>query len=175
MFAKKIKGFLKKDKITRAYIEGPTFKLLKNRFKNSVELEYKLEQCYLAMTNKIDWKNPEGNIFYPDLSKPLPLEGPLEKKYALSLSKVKVATYEEEDIEEMVPYIWSSSIHRRPSAHDFYSKIKIISMQRILVDKRFGYKYLKEIVVKRAAMKEYMFTEAGFPRRIVIKTRVEDA
>ncbi|GKC13578.1 hypothetical protein Tco_1010360, partial [Tanacetum coccineum] len=70
----------------------------------------------------------EGIIFHDDLSKLLPLEGPpgrktipiryffnkdleylmhgnKEKKYALSLSKVKAARYEHEGIEEMIPHL----------------------------------------------------------------------
>ncbi|GKC15110.1 hypothetical protein Tco_1011892, partial [Tanacetum coccineum] len=78
MFAKKMKSFPKKVKITRSDLEGPTFELLKNRFKNSVELEFNLEQCYLTMTNKIEWTNPEGDKFHTDLSKQLPLEDLLE-------------------------------------------------------------------------------------------------
>ncbi|GJR59001.1 hypothetical protein Tco_1501163 [Tanacetum coccineum] len=35
MFAKKMKGFLKKDKIKRADLERPAFELLNNKFKNS--------------------------------------------------------------------------------------------------------------------------------------------
>ncbi|GJZ33473.1 hypothetical protein Tco_0578909 [Tanacetum coccineum] len=34
---------------------------MKNFFINSVELEDSLEQCYLAITYKIDWANSEGN------------------------------------------------------------------------------------------------------------------
>ncbi|GKE49653.1 hypothetical protein Tco_1480911, partial [Tanacetum coccineum] len=89
--------------------------------------------CYLAMTDKIDWENPEGDRFHTDMSKPLPLEGPpgrktipmryffnkdleylkhgnQEKKYALLLSKVKVKRYKQEGIEEMIPRLWSLSI-----------------------------------------------------------------
>ncbi|GJW03976.1 hypothetical protein Tco_1562832 [Tanacetum coccineum] len=40
----------------------------------------------------------------------------------------------------------------------FIQRSKIISVQRIIVDKRYGYRYLKEIMVKRADQKEYMFT-----------------
>nr|GEW40322.1 hypothetical protein [Tanacetum cinerariifolium] len=70
-------------------------------------------ECYLAMSDKIDWVNLEGNIFYNDLGKSLPLVGPpgrktiptryifnndleylkhenKEKKYAISLSKLYV-------------------------------------------------------------------------------------
>ncbi|GJR60503.1 hypothetical protein Tco_1502665 [Tanacetum coccineum] len=212
MFAKKMKSFLKKDKITRTDLEGPAFELLKNIFKNSIKLEYNLKQCYLAMTDKIDWANPKGNIFHIYLSKPLPLEGPLgrktiprryffnndleylkhenqEKKYVLSLSKVKAAMYEEEGIKENIPYLWSSSIHKydrnaelrihhwseshqwfykgsigHPLAHDVYSRVKIISVWRISVYKRYGYGYLKEIMVNRADKKEYMITEDNFLR-----------
>ncbi|GKC81584.1 hypothetical protein Tco_1137301, partial [Tanacetum coccineum] len=35
---------------------------------------------------------------------------------------------------------------------------------RVTVDKQFGYGYLKEIVVRRADQKEYMFMEGDFPR-----------
>nr|GEZ47097.1 hypothetical protein [Tanacetum cinerariifolium] len=38
-FAKQMKSFLNKDEITKADPKGPAFELLKNRFKNSVELE----------------------------------------------------------------------------------------------------------------------------------------
>ncbi|GJX42558.1 hypothetical protein Tco_0257548 [Tanacetum coccineum] len=107
MFAKKMKGFLKKDKITRADLKG---------------------SCYLVITDKIDWVNPEGNTFHNDLSKPLPLEGPpvektiptryffnndleylnhgnKQKNYALLLSKIKATRYEEEGIEERISYL----------------------------------------------------------------------
>ncbi|GKC36665.1 hypothetical protein Tco_1049049 [Tanacetum coccineum] len=63
MFDKKMKGFLKKDKITRANLKRPAFELLKNWFINSVKLEYNLEQCYLAMADTIDWEiRKETNI-----------------------------------------------------------------------------------------------------------------
>ncbi|GJW46398.1 hypothetical protein Tco_0078044 [Tanacetum coccineum] len=80
MFAKKMRSFLNKDKIIKADVEGPKFEVLKNMFKNNVELEYNLEHCYLAMTGRIDWKNPEGDRFHTDLSKPLSLEGPPSRK-----------------------------------------------------------------------------------------------
>ncbi|GJY34246.1 hypothetical protein Tco_0418715 [Tanacetum coccineum] len=35
---------------------------------------------------------------------------------------------------------------------------------RISVDKRYGYGYLKEFMVKRADQKEYTFMELDFPR-----------
>ncbi|GJV90263.1 hypothetical protein Tco_1538076 [Tanacetum coccineum] len=45
-----------------------------------------------------------------------------------------------------------------------YSRMKILSIVRISVEKEYGYGYLKEIGVKRANQKEYIFKEADFPR-----------
>ncbi|GJS49998.1 hypothetical protein Tco_0600119 [Tanacetum coccineum] len=135
MFGKCMKKFLNKDKITKADLEGPAFELLKKRFKNFIELEYNLEQCHLALIDRIDWTNPEGDRFHNDLSKPLPLTGPPgrksiptryffkndleclrhrneEKKYALSVTKIKAARYEQEGIEEFIPRLWSPSIYK---------------------------------------------------------------
>ncbi|GKC90008.1 hypothetical protein Tco_1150657, partial [Tanacetum coccineum] len=72
-FIKFAKNCLKKDKIKKADLERPAFALLKGNFKNSIELEYNMEQCYLAMTNHIDWANPEGDRCPYDLRKPPPL------------------------------------------------------------------------------------------------------
>ncbi|GJR10377.1 hypothetical protein Tco_0793029 [Tanacetum coccineum] len=162
---------LQKDKLTKADLEGPAFTLLKGNFKNNIELEYNLEQCYLALTVQIDWANPEGGKCPYDLSKTLPFQGPPgyktipvdfffnkdleylktgnnEKKYALSLTKPKAAR----------------ARHKVTSRHKVYSRMKILSVIRIRVDKHFGYGFLKEIIVRRAYQKGYMFNEADFPR-----------
>ncbi|GJR42619.1 hypothetical protein Tco_1310722 [Tanacetum coccineum] len=110
----KFTNCLQKDKITKADLEGPAFKLLKGNYRIYIELEYNFEQCYLALTDQIDWVNPEGDIIPHDISKPLPLHGALglltilvdfffnkdldyltnqnvEKKYATLLTKLKAA------------------------------------------------------------------------------------
>ncbi|GJY56069.1 hypothetical protein Tco_0455184 [Tanacetum coccineum] len=150
-----------------------------NRFKNSVELEYNLEQTPDRKTIRISY------FFNRDLE--YLNYGNEEKKYALSVTKIKVARYEQEGIEEMVSYLWSPSIqkynrhaelgihhwddHRQwfykgniehKSRHEVYSKLNIISFQRIKVNKKYGYAYLEEIVVKRTDQKEYMFVEVDF-------------
>ncbi|GJS91378.1 hypothetical protein Tco_0774014 [Tanacetum coccineum] len=135
LFGKCMKKFLNKDKITKEDLEGPAFELIKKRFKNSVELEYGIEQCHLALTDKIDWANTEGNKFHNDLSKPLPLTVPpgrkkipisyffnndleylkyrnKKKMYVLSVTKIKAARYEDEGIEKMITYLWSPSIQK---------------------------------------------------------------
>ncbi|GJR34223.1 hypothetical protein Tco_1209907 [Tanacetum coccineum] len=75
-FTEFAKHYLKKDKIMKADLERPTFKLLKGNYMNYIELEYYMEQCYLDLTYQIDWANPEGDKCPYDLSKPLPLQGP---------------------------------------------------------------------------------------------------
>ncbi|GJV30886.1 hypothetical protein Tco_1391286 [Tanacetum coccineum] len=127
IFGKCVKKFHNKDKITKEDLKGQAFELLKGIFKNSVELEYNMEQCYLALTDKIDLTNPKGDRFHYDVSKLLPLVGPPgrkkilisyffnhdleylkygneEKRYALSVTKIKAARYENEGIEEMITY-----------------------------------------------------------------------
>ncbi|GJS06759.1 hypothetical protein Tco_0500191 [Tanacetum coccineum] len=41
--------------------------------KSRVELKYHFEKCYKAVTDRLDWKNPEEHEYPFDLSKPLPL------------------------------------------------------------------------------------------------------
>ncbi|GJX48045.1 hypothetical protein Tco_0273235 [Tanacetum coccineum] len=61
------------ENLTQEHLVRPTFNLLKGACKSRVELEYHLEECYKAVTDKLDWINPEGHEYPFDLSKPLPL------------------------------------------------------------------------------------------------------
>nr|GFA97580.1 hypothetical protein [Tanacetum cinerariifolium] len=38
----------------------PAFNLLKGTCKSFMELEYHFEECYKAVTDQLDWNNPEG-------------------------------------------------------------------------------------------------------------------
>ncbi|GJU70322.1 hypothetical protein Tco_1256581 [Tanacetum coccineum] len=64
---------LKIDNLTQEIMVGPSFNLLKGTCKSFVELEYHFEECYKAVTDQLDWNNPEGHEYPFDLSKPLPL------------------------------------------------------------------------------------------------------
>ncbi|GJT18498.1 hypothetical protein Tco_0877204 [Tanacetum coccineum] len=50
------------------------------------------------------------------------------------------------------------------SKHEVYSRHKIVSVKKIVVDRKHGYGYLKNIVVKRSDQKDYEFMELDFPR-----------
>nr|GEV02525.1 hypothetical protein [Tanacetum cinerariifolium] len=149
--------WFKKDKITKADLEGPLFKLMKGKHRNYIDLEYNFEQCYLALTDELDWVNLKDFFLNKDLEY-LSFED-VEKRYATSLTKPKAARYDLEGIEQMIPTLWSSS--------------------------KFGYGYLKEIVLRHANQQEYTFKEADFLKLhlndiehmyllIVNKSRVED-
>ncbi|GJX15920.1 hypothetical protein Tco_0216752 [Tanacetum coccineum] len=111
--------------------KGPTFNLLKGTCKSFMELEYHFEECYKAVTDQLDWNNPEGHEYPFDLSKPLPLieaqgrqvvpadyffnndleylkGGSASRKYTTSTTKTKAAKYDNiEGIEDMVLTLWS--------------------------------------------------------------------
>ncbi|GJV58388.1 hypothetical protein Tco_1459393 [Tanacetum coccineum] len=52
---------------------GQVFRLLKGTHTNYVELEYHFEECYKALSEKLDWENPKGDDYPFDLTKPLSL------------------------------------------------------------------------------------------------------
>nr|GEV42281.1 integrase, catalytic region, zinc finger, CCHC-type, peptidase aspartic, catalytic [Tanacetum cinerariifolium] len=59
--------------LTQETLLGPAFKLLKGIHTNFTELEYDIKECYKALSEKLDWDNPEGGDYPFDLTKSLPL------------------------------------------------------------------------------------------------------
>ncbi|GJW13866.1 hypothetical protein Tco_0017999 [Tanacetum coccineum] len=111
-------------------------RLLKGIRSNYIELEYDFEECYKALSEKLDWENPEGGDYPFDLSKPLPLitrgnrqrvsfefvinndlkylqGGISTMTYTTSTTKTKAAQYDLPGIEDMVPNIWSPVKERK--------------------------------------------------------------
>ncbi|GJZ36939.1 hypothetical protein Tco_0583130 [Tanacetum coccineum] len=97
---------------------------------SSIELEYNFQECFNALTDKLDWNNPEGYRYPFDMSKPLPLQGhpghltvaadyffnngleylksfDPERTYTTLITKTKAARYEIMGIKDMVPTLWS--------------------------------------------------------------------
>ncbi|GJZ08971.1 hypothetical protein Tco_0543254 [Tanacetum coccineum] len=98
------------------------------------DLEWNKRQCFNALTDKLDWNNPEGDRYLFDLSKPLPLQSPPcyrtvvadyffnndleylktfdpEVTYTTSITKTKATWYEIKGIKDMVPTLWSIIKH----------------------------------------------------------------
>ncbi|GJV82177.1 hypothetical protein Tco_1518047 [Tanacetum coccineum] len=62
---------LKIPNLTKEILVGPTFNLFKGTCKSITELEYHLEECSKATTERLDWHNPENKPYPFDLRKPL--------------------------------------------------------------------------------------------------------
>ncbi|GKD20794.1 hypothetical protein Tco_1222497 [Tanacetum coccineum] len=117
--------------LTQEILVGPAFNLLKGTCKSITELEYHLEECSKATTERLDWHNPEKKQYPFDLRKPLSLiqdhrgrkiiprdyfinkdleylkGGDLSIRYSTSMTKTKAATYDLIWIEDLVPNLWS--------------------------------------------------------------------
>nr|GFA07271.1 hypothetical protein [Tanacetum cinerariifolium] len=162
-FLKYVLNRLKIDNLTQDILIGLAFNLLKGTCSSSIELEYNIQECFNALTNKLDWNNLEGDHYPYDLTKHLPLQGEspnlivsadyffnndleylkssdLTKNYATSITKNKAARHEIKGIEDM----------------------KILSVVSVKVERLHGYGHLEEIVVKRADRQKYKFKEGDF-------------
>ncbi|GJT46237.1 hypothetical protein Tco_0954952 [Tanacetum coccineum] len=116
--------------LTQEILVRSAFNLLKGTYESIRELEYHLEECYKAITERLDWYNPENKPYLFNLRKPLPLiqdhrgrqiipkvfinkdmeylkGGDLSRRYLTLVKKTKVATYELKWIKDLVPELWS--------------------------------------------------------------------
>ncbi|GJY45880.1 hypothetical protein Tco_0434943, partial [Tanacetum coccineum] len=121
---------LKIENLTQEVLLGPAFRLLKGTRSSYAKLEFDFEECYKALSEKLDWENPKGGDYPFHLSKPLPLithgnrqrvpfeffinndlkylqGGILTMTYTTSTTKTKAAHYDLPGIEDIVPNIWS--------------------------------------------------------------------
>ncbi|GJZ40740.1 hypothetical protein Tco_0587626 [Tanacetum coccineum] len=129
----------------------------------ATQLEYHLEECSKATTEKLDWHNPKGKPYPFDLKKPLPLisyhrgrqvipqdyfinndleylkGGDLSKRYSTSVTKTKAATYEIKWIEDLVQNL-------------------------LTIENKYDYGHLEEIKVRRDDQHLYTLKEGDFPR-----------
>ncbi|GKF14383.1 hypothetical protein Tco_0055845, partial [Tanacetum coccineum] len=151
-------------KIKNLTQETFAFRLLKGTRSNYAELEYDFEECYKALSEKLDWENPEGSDYLFDLTKPLPL--------VMSRNRQKVPVKVSYDKHAL----WGISHWREQhktfygyarglqSTHDVYSTKRILAVTQVEVMKKHGYGYLKEIVVRRTDNDLYRFKKGYFPR-----------
>nr|GEW45924.1 hypothetical protein [Tanacetum cinerariifolium] len=133
-FSKYVLNGLKTENITQDILIRPAFNMLKGTCSSSIKLEYNFQECFNALTDQLDWNNPEGDRFLFDLSKPLPLHGPVghqtiavdyflnndleylktsdpEVTYTTSITKTKAARYKIKGIKDMVPTLFSTIKH----------------------------------------------------------------
>ncbi|GJR44702.1 hypothetical protein Tco_1312805 [Tanacetum coccineum] len=136
-FSKYVLNGLKIENLTQDILLGPAFNLLKGTCSSSIELEYNFQECFNALTDKLDWNNPEGD----------------QVTYTSSITKTKAARYEIKGIEDMVSKF---------SKHNVYSTKAILGVKSVSVKKLRGYGHLEEIVVKRSDQQLYKFKEGDF-------------
>ncbi|GJS73725.1 hypothetical protein Tco_0706566 [Tanacetum coccineum] len=187
-FSSFIMNDLKINNLTQETLLGPTFRLLKGTRSNYAELEYDFEDCYKALSEKLDWENPEGGDYPFDLTEPLPLvmngnrqmvpvdyffnndlkylQGGISTMiYKTSLMNTKAAQYDLPGIEDMVPNIWVPvKFAYDKQALWGISHWREQPITKVEVIRKHGYGYLKEIVVRRADNDLYRFKEGDFPR-----------
>ncbi|GJT93999.1 hypothetical protein Tco_1082844 [Tanacetum coccineum] len=114
--------------------------------------------------------------------------GDKERNRALSISKLKAALYQDFGLEELVPSFWIESEreynisagygiiywwfsikqfyinkHSKPLDRDAVrSHIRILSVISIKTYERYGYNYLREMILRRADYNEYKISEKDF-------------
>ncbi|GJW92650.1 hypothetical protein Tco_0170203 [Tanacetum coccineum] len=123
--------------------------------------------------------------FLRNIYEPLPLEDhkPRERKtLPISISKLKAARYLDFGLEELVPSLWVESerdydisaaygiTHWWFRRKEFYinkhsepsDREAILSVIRVKTFEKYGYNYLREIILRRADYKEYKISEKDF-------------
>nr|GFB87678.1 hypothetical protein [Tanacetum cinerariifolium] len=127
-FSNFIRNRLGVDTLTHELLAGPTYELMRGSCTSLTELEYHLEEVYKVTTDQLDWVNPEGQQYSPNLLQPLSLiqdnrgrrvisfahfinndlkylrGGASSRKYTTSVTKTKAADYRHiKWIEDLVP------------------------------------------------------------------------
>nr|GEX31659.1 copia protein [Tanacetum cinerariifolium] len=193
-FSSYILNGLKIENLTQEILLGPAFKLLKGTRSNYAELEYDIEECYKALSEKLDWENIKGSDYPFNLFKPLPLithgnrqsvpveffinndlkylqRGISTMTYTTSTTKIKVAQYDLPGIKDMgkTLYAYARGIQLRG---DVYFTKRILAVTHVSVMKKHRYGYLEEIIVRRADNALYKFKEGDDVANFTIALRM---
>nr|GEY34475.1 hypothetical protein [Tanacetum cinerariifolium] len=174
-FSKYVLNGLKIENLTQGILLGPAINLLKGMCSTSIELKYNFQECFNALTDKIDWNNPAGD----------------QVTYTTSIMKTKAARYEIKGIKDMVPKLWSTIKHA-------YDKYAFMGIKHWGERCKLWYRYQKKIMVKRSdhledikdmlllAVQHKLFHLDGsdivdfivalrmFTRTLILKRRVKD-
>ncbi|GJV04875.1 hypothetical protein Tco_1338444 [Tanacetum coccineum] len=148
---------LKITNLTQEILLVPTCKLLKGTCTNYAKMEYDFEECYKALSKKLDWDNPEGGDYPFDLTKPLPLV--MNGNHQM----IPVDYFFNNDLKDQRKTFYGYA-RGLESTHDVYSTKRILAVTRVEVMRKHGYGYMREIEVRRADNDLYTFKEGDFPR-----------
>nr|GFA94695.1 hypothetical protein [Tanacetum cinerariifolium] len=167
-FSAYIMNGLKISMLTQETLLGPTLRILKDTRSNFAELEYDFEESYKALSEKLEWENPEGSDYSFDLTKPLPLvkvgnhQKALKNMFPNIWSPVKVSLdrYAEWGISywRAQRKIFNAYAQGLESTHDVYSTKRILAVTRVDVMKKHGLTNLSGDDVADFAIALKMFT-----------------
>ncbi|GJZ08761.1 hypothetical protein Tco_0543044 [Tanacetum coccineum] len=138
----------------------------KSTCSSSIELEYNFQEYFNALTEKLDWNNPEGDHYPVDLSKLLPLQGPpvhrtVAADYFFNNDLEYLKTFDPE-VTYNTYYEDKGGSVSKFSKKNVYSTKAILGVKSVSVKKLHGYGHLEEIVVKRSDQQLYKFKEGDF-------------
>ncbi|GJZ21373.1 hypothetical protein Tco_0558412 [Tanacetum coccineum] len=169
---------MNKTVLTQADFEGQAYEVVKAFYPDVIHLQFQMEECHKMLTDQVDWANPEGDQVRINGSCP-----------ALSISKMKAASYPDFGLELLVPeQMWIDDVctydvsakygishwwftrqkfyidrHESPSRRkEVRTHMRILSVVRIKAYSRYGYDYLSEIVLRRADHQEHKIAEKDF-------------
>ncbi|GKE74614.1 hypothetical protein Tco_1536655 [Tanacetum coccineum] len=156
-------NWLKIDTLTPTLFVGPTFELMKGTCKSLVKLDYFFEEVYKETTDRLDWHNPEVI--------PLITSSTTTLRIHLVVSPVVLMQLlsQRPRLQIMVISnglkIWSPTLSGvKESAHDVYSKHRIVAITKLQIVEWHGYKHLDWITIRRDDDKLYTFKEGDFKR-----------
>nr|GEU42041.1 putative reverse transcriptase domain-containing protein [Tanacetum cinerariifolium] len=128
-----LKLISEEDRPETPKLDGPNIQGSQSFYKSSISLQIQMEECHRMLTDQVDLVNPEVHRLVLDVSKPLLLGGPPSQNE-------------------------SEHVYDISDAYDI-SHWCVISLNTY---ERYGYAFLKEIVLYRADYKEYKISKADF-------------
>ncbi|GJX71698.1 hypothetical protein Tco_0308869 [Tanacetum coccineum] len=124
----------RKKKLCKADLEGPAFNLVKAFHKNNVFLQYQMDECHKLLTNKV-----KSECDY-DISAVYGITHWWFRRKEFYINK-----------------------HSEPSDRKAVrSQMRILNMISVKVLEKYGYNYLREIILCRADYQEYKISEKDF-------------
>nr|GEW53724.1 hypothetical protein [Tanacetum cinerariifolium] len=162
-----------KMKLSKADLEGPAIKVVRPFHDNIISLQFHMEECHLLLTVQVDLVNPKGcrvvlyvtiqSQFFFNKDLEYLVSGMKERRSVVSISKLKAANYPDFRLKELIPSLRIESKREYDiSAAHVRSHMRILSVVSLKTYERYGYTFLKEIVLRRADYNEYKISEADF-------------
>ncbi|GJU91906.1 hypothetical protein Tco_1304329 [Tanacetum coccineum] len=153
--AKKFKELIQKDELTIADFKGAGLERLKwNSDEGDVSKPRSFERHMSKSTKPHPYFYNNDYTYLVDLS--------TEEKCTTSITKHYAARYYKEGIEDRILERWSKEVCRYH--FEALNDLRIKSVVRIDVKKKWGYGFLTSIVVRRSNDKMYEFSYVDLPR-----------